>query len=135
MFQKMILAGQLGGDPELKYLEDGKAVCNFSIAVDDSYSEETTWFRVTTWGKTAENCNQYLSTGRQVLVDGRLRVGGPRVYTRNDGTAGAGYEVTASSVTFMGKSDGGSNPADDFNQDAFDHKDSSSSVATDDIPF
>jgi len=64
------------------------------------------WFRVSTWRKLAETCNQYLSKGRQVFVEGRMapdrETGGPRVWTGNDGVARASYEVTASEVRFLG---------------------------------
>lgn len=68
-----------------------------------------TWFRVTVWGSQAEACNQYLSKGRQVLVEGTLQcdhaTGGPKVFTRNDGTCGAAFEVTANVVKFLGGRD------------------------------
>ena len=70
-----------------------------------SQGEETIWFRCTAWRKTAEVVNQYLAKGRQVLVEGRLRPdenGNPRVFTRNDGSAGASYEVTVEQIKFLG---------------------------------
>ncbi len=113
MYQKIVIVGNLGRDPEMRYTPSGQPVTNFSMATnrkwtntDGTPGEETIWFRVTAWGKLGETCNQYLSKGRQVLVEGRLRpdpaTGGPRVWTRQDGTAGASFEITANTVRFLG---------------------------------
>jgi single-strand DNA-binding protein len=112
MYHKIIIVGNLGNDPEMRYTPDGTPVTNFSVATnrkwanaDGSQSEETTWFRVTAWRKLAETCNQYLSKGRQVLVEGRLKPGengGPRIWTGNDGQPRASFEVTALTVRFLG---------------------------------
>ena len=124
MYHKILIVGNLGGDPEMRYTGDGKAVTNFSVAVNNKWSgkdgqlhEETVWYRVAAWGKTAEACNQYLQKGRQVFVEGRLRAdpetGGPRVYQKNDGSSGAAFEVTAQTVKFLGgRGSGGSNSGD-----------------------
>ena len=112
MYQKIIIAGNLGKDPEMRYAPNGDAVTSFSVATSRKYTdkggnkvEETTWFRVSVWGKQAETCNQYLKKGRPVLVEGRLNAdkatGGPRTYTRQDGTMGTSFEVTAESVRFL----------------------------------
>jgi len=125
-YHTIIVVGRLGRDPELRFTPSGQAVCNLSVATDHSYTSrdgqrvsQTTWFRVTVWGKQAETVNQFLAKGRQVLVEGRLNSdenGGPRVWTRQDGTPSASYEITANTVRFLGsKSDsqqssgGGSN--------------------------
>jgi len=113
MYHKVIIVGNLGRDPEMRYTPDGTPVTDFSVATnrrwnrpDGTQGEETVWFRVTAWRKLAEICNQYLSKGRAVLVEGRLNpdpeTGGPRVWTRSDGTPGASYEVTALTVKFLG---------------------------------
>jgi single-strand DNA-binding protein len=112
MYHKIIIAGNLGRDPEMRYTPDGTPVTTFSVATnrrwtrpDGSQGEETVWFRVTAWRRTAEVCNQYLQKGRQVLVEGRLKPdenGGPRVWTGNDGVARASFEVTAETVRFLG---------------------------------
>jgi single-strand DNA-binding protein len=113
MYQKVIIVGNLGRDPEMRYTPQGKPVTNFSVATsrkwtnaDGTPGEETIWFRVSAWGRTAEVCNEYLSKGRQVLIEGRLRpdpeTGGPRLWTRQDGTAGASFEITAFTVKFLG---------------------------------
>ncbi len=113
MYQHIVIVGNLGRDPEMRYTPDGTPVCNFSVATnrrwtngDGTPGEETTWFRITTWRRLAEVCAQYLSKGRQVLVEGHLRpdseTGGPRVWTGNDGQARASFELTAQSVKFLG---------------------------------
>lgn len=113
MYQKIIIVGNLGRDPEMRYTPQGTPVTNLSVATnrkwtgaDGTPGEETIWFRVSVWGKQAETCNQYLSKGRQVLVEGRLRpdpaTGGPRIWTRQDGTPGASFEINALSVRFLG---------------------------------
>ncbi len=125
MFHTVIIAGNLGRDPEMRYLPSGQAVTSFSVATNRQYTgsdgqpvKETTWFRVTVWGKQAEVCNQYLKKGRPVLVEGRLTgdtaTGGPRIWTRQDGTPAASFEVTASMVRFLGRAseDGGAGGGD-----------------------
>lgn len=114
MYQKLILVGNLGRDPEMRYLPDGTAVTNLSVATNRSWTDrssgesrkETTWFRVSVWGRQAEAVNEYLKKGSPVLVEGRLEVdpqsGGPRTFTRQDGTVGSSFEVRASNVRFIG---------------------------------
>jgi single-strand DNA-binding protein len=99
MYHRITIVGNLGKDPEMKYTTDGKAVTTFSVAASNR-KDETAWFRVTTWEKQAETCNQYLHKGSKVLVEGRLKAE-PNVYQRKDGTWGASYEVTAESVRFL----------------------------------
>ncbi len=106
MYQKIIIIGNLGRDPEMRYTPDGNPVTSFSVATSRRFSEkeETTWFRVTVWGKQAESCNQYLHKGSKVLVEGRLRPdssGNPTVFQRKDGNWGASYEITAETVRFL----------------------------------
>lgn len=111
-YHTIILVGNLGKDPEMRYTPSGQAVTNFSVATSRKYTgsdgnlvEETIWFRVSVWGKQAETCNQYLRKGSKVLVEGRLvpdiRTGSPRVYQKQDGTSGASFEVSASTVRFL----------------------------------
>jgi single-strand DNA-binding protein len=114
MYQKVIVVGNLGSDPEMRYMPDGTAVTNFSLATNRTWTDrasgeprkETTWFRVSVWGRQAETANQYLSKGRPVLVEGRLQAdpqtGGPRTYQRQDGTVGASYELRAFNFAFVG---------------------------------
>jgi single-strand DNA-binding protein len=112
MYQSLTIVGNLGRDPELRYTPAGQAVCNLSVAVNDNYTnsqgekvERTIWFKVATWGKQAESCNTYLKKGSKVLVVGRLtadpETGNPKIFTRNDGSSGASFEVSASTVRFL----------------------------------
>jgi single-strand DNA-binding protein len=114
MYHKVILAGYLGRDPEMRYTPDGTPVTNFSMATTERWTsngetkERTIWWRVTAWRRLAEICNQYLSKGRPVLVEGRMNPddsGNPRVFQRNDGSYGASYELTADTVKFLGGRD------------------------------
>jgi single-strand DNA-binding protein len=120
MYQRIIIVGNLGNDPEMRYMPDGTAVTNISVATNRSWTDsrtgeatkETTWFRVSVWRKQAEAVNQYLAKGSRVLVEGRLRpdpqTGGPRLWTAQDGTVRASFEITADSVQFLsGRDDGG----------------------------
>jgi single-strand DNA-binding protein len=112
VYHKLIIAGNLGRDPEMRYLPSGQAVTDMSVATNRVYNDsngqrvtETSWFRVSVWGSMAETVNQYLRKGSKVLVEGYLRPdpesGGPRVWTRNDGTPAASFEMTAQNVTFL----------------------------------
>ena len=112
MYHTIIIVGNLGRDPEMRYTPSGQAVTNFNVATNRQYTDsngqqvkETIWFRVSAWGKQAETCNQYLKKGSKVLVEGRLvpdqATGGPRVWTRQDGTSSASFEVSASTVRFL----------------------------------
>jgi single-strand DNA-binding protein len=112
MYHTIILVGNLGRDPEMRYTPSGQAVTNFSVATNRQYTgsdgqvvKETIWFRISTWGKNAENCNQFLKRGSKVLVEGRLvpdaSTGGPRIWNRQDGTPSASFEVSAQTVRFL----------------------------------
>jgi single-strand DNA-binding protein len=112
MYHTIIVVGNLGRDPEMRYTPSGQAVTNFNVATNRSYTssdgnqvKETVWFRVSAWGKTAEVSNQYLKKGSKVLVEGRLNpdqeTGGPRIWNRQDGSAAASYEITAGTVRFL----------------------------------
>ncbi|MGC9348183.1 MAG: single-stranded DNA-binding protein [Anaerolineae bacterium] len=138
-YQKVIVVGNLGRDPEMRYTPDGTPVTNFSIATnrrwtnqDGSQGEETTWFRVTAWRRQAETAAQYLSKGSQVLVEGRMtpdrETGGPRVWTGNDGVARASYEITAFRIIFLqGRGETGAAGGEEPGGPDY--------VAEDDIPF
>jgi single-strand DNA-binding protein len=107
--------GNVGRDPEMRYTPSGQAVTNFSVAVSEKYTassgekvSKTIWYRVTTWGKTAEICKQYVAKGMKVFVNGKLNAdetGNPRIWKKSDGEAAANFEVTAHNVEFLSKSE------------------------------
>ena len=112
MYHTIILVGNLGKDPEMRYTPNGQAVTNLSVATNRQYTgadgnqvKETIWFRVSVWGKQAETVNQYLKKGSKVLVEGRLvpdaSTGGPRIWNRQDGTPSASFEISANTVRFL----------------------------------
>jgi single-strand DNA-binding protein len=137
MFQEITIIGNLGQDPELRYTPQGDPVTSFSLATNRKWTnasgqpgEETTWFRVSVWGKQAEACNQYLAKGRQVFVKGRLTpdkgTGGPRLWTDQHGQARASFEIRAMTVQFLG---GGNT------QTVQPQQSTNSQVPEDEIPF
>ena len=111
MSQLLVLVGNLGRDPEMRYTPSGAPVTSFSLASSESFKtaegetkEETTWFRVSVWGKQAEPCHQFLKSGSQVYVEGKLTPdenGHPKVWKGNDGIAHASFEVRAAKVKFL----------------------------------
>jgi single-strand DNA-binding protein len=109
---KVILIGNLGAKPELKYLPSGQAVCEMRLATNEVFTdknnqrqERTEWHRVVVWGKTAENCAQYLDKGRSCYVEGRLQT---RSWDdKNTGEKRYMTEIVASQVTFLGGGPGG----------------------------
>ncbi|MEY4167388.1 MAG: single-stranded DNA-binding protein [Blastocatellia bacterium] len=105
-FNKIIIVGHLGRDQEMRYTPQGTAVSNFTIATSErrkdrngEQQEITTWFRVSLWGKQAEAVAQYLTRGKQVYVEGRLRT---EEFTDRDGNKRLSLEVTASDVQLLG---------------------------------
>lgn len=106
-FNRIILVGYLGKDPELRYTPQGMAVCNFNVATTerrkDSRTSEaqdiTTWFRVTLFGRRAEVANQYLSKGKQVYIEGTLR---QEEWVDRDGAKRTTLAVTATDMQFLG---------------------------------
>ena len=105
-FNKITIVGYLGRDPEIRYTPSGEAVCNFSVATTErrkdaggEFQDLTTWFKITVWRRQAEIANQYLSKGKQVYVEGRLR---QTEYTDRDGNRRTALEVTASDIQFLG---------------------------------
>jgi single-strand DNA-binding protein len=112
-WHQTVIVGNLGSDPDLKYLQSGTAVCAFNVAVNESWTdrgtnekrEKTTWYRVSAWGALGETCNQYLAKGRQVMVVGTVEARG---YLNNAGEAAASLDLRARDVRFLSGSDGGS---------------------------
>jgi single-strand DNA-binding protein len=105
-FNKITIVGYLGRDPELRYTPQGTALCKMSIATTEKrknvageMEEHTTWFRVTAWGRQAELANEYLAKGRQVYIEGRLRL---EEYTDREGQKRFSAEVSATEIQFLG---------------------------------
>ena len=139
MYQQITIVGYLGNDPDMRFTPNGQAVTSFSVASSRKYTnnsgqqiDETTWFRISVWGAQAEACNQYLAKGRPVLVVGRLRpdpqTGSPRIFTRQDGSMGTSFEVTAQTVRFLP----GGTRSGSYEQDLGDE---AGGAEADDIPF
>ena len=105
-WHQTVAVGNLGGDPDLKFMQSGDAVCNFSVAVSEKWNdkrsgeqkESTTWYRVAVWGAQAEACNKYLRKGSKVLVTGTVSA---RAYTGNGGDAAASLDLRAFNVRFL----------------------------------
>ena len=119
---RVILVGNLGRDPELRYIQSGQPVANFTLATNDRWrdkegnnQERTEWHRIVVWGKSAENCAQYLQKGRSVYVEGRLQT---REWEDKEGNKRQTTEVVAQTVQFLGGrggagGDSGGGPAGD----------------------
>ena len=123
MYQKIVIVGNLGDEPTMRYTPSGQAVTNFSVATNRTYNKndqqvkETVWFRISAWGRQAETCNQYLKRGSKVLVEGRLTAdpatGGPRVWAGQDGAQRASFEISALHVSFLSTNGESSSPNED----------------------
>ena len=108
---KVILIGNLGRDPELRYTQSGQGVANFTLATNERWrdkdgnnQERTEWHRIVVWGKQAESCAQYLQKGRSVYVEGRLQT---RDWEDREGNKRQTTEITALTVQFLGGRGGG----------------------------
>lgn len=135
-FNKITLVGNLGREPELRYTPQGTPVCSFSLASTErrkdkggELQDHTTWFRVTLWGRQAETASQYLTKGRLVYIEGRLRV---EDWTDRDGKARHTLEVHGTDMQFIGsgKSED-SSPLDGVTES----RPATSDPSDDDIPF
>lgn len=112
MYSKVQVIGRLGRSPESRFLPDGTQVTSMSVASSRKWTttsgekkEVTTWFRASAWRGLAEICNNYLQKGSKVFLEGYLdpdpETGNPKIFHRNDGTAGASYEMTVQNVVFL----------------------------------
>ena len=149
-FNKIILVGNLGRDPELRYTPQGTPVCSFTMATNErrrdragETQDSTTWFRVTLWGRQAETASQYLTKGRPVYIEGRLRM---EEWTDKDGRVRNTLEVHATDMQFIGNrgdesaattpsSQPSSNAARAGAQNSSPMNDVEPDVTDDDIPF
>jgi single-strand DNA-binding protein len=135
-FNKIIVSGRLGGEPEMRYTESGMAVTTFNIA-NGQYdrnaenNELTTWYRVSIFGKRAEAANQYLNKGSKVLISGAHRI---RKYTDKEGNERQSNEITADDFTFMGGKGDTAN-AEPAERPAKPAKNAPQPVTDDDLPF
>ena len=99
MLNSVVLIGRLGGDPELKYTQQGTAVTRFTIAVARKFKkEETDWIDIVAWQGLAENVSQYLKKGSLCAVEGRSQV---RSYEAQDGSKRKAVEVVAEDIRFL----------------------------------
>ena len=139
-FNKIIIVGYLGRDPELRYMPDGTPVCNFTVATTDrrkdktgEFQDHTTWFRVSLFGRQAEVASQYLTKGRQVFIEGSLS---QREYTDKDGHTRTSLEVRGSELQFIGsRGDEGSAGSESKKGGSAQPDQSSGPISDDDIPF
>lgn len=111
---KVMLIGNLGGDPEMRFTPNGNPVTTFRIAVNRAYNspegerkEETEWFSIVAWSRLAETCNQYLTKGQKVYVEGRLHT---RTWDGQDGQKHYRTEVIANQVIFLDKKSAAASP-------------------------
>jgi single-strand DNA-binding protein len=108
---KVILLGNLGADPELKYTPSNRAVCNLRIATNEVFKDKTgqrqekvEWHRVTVWGEQGENCSKYLTKGRSVYIEGKLQT---RTWDDKEGKKHYATDIVAERVQFIGGKEGG----------------------------
>lgn len=104
---KVMIVGHLGRDPEMRYTQTGRPVTTFSVATSRSWKtsegdrrEETEWFNIVAWGNLAEICNQYLSKGQQVYIEGRLQ---SRKWEDDDGNRRTSVEIVAREMLMLGE--------------------------------
>lgn len=140
---KVILIGNLGRDPELRYTPSGQPVANFTLATTENWTnkenqreERTEWHRIVVWGRQAENCAQYLAKGRTVFVEGRIQT---REWEDREGQKRRTTEVVAQNVQFLGGPRGGGSGSGGGGSRGPDGPDGSDGPppqpGTDDIPF
>ncbi|MGA9774173.1 MAG: single-stranded DNA-binding protein [Blastocatellia bacterium] len=142
-FNKIILVGYLGRDPELRYTPDGTPVCNFSVATTErkkdkagEFQDHTTWFRVNLWRRQAEVASQYLTKGKQVYIEGRLS---QSEYQDKDGNTRTSLEINATDLQFLGSrgDEGGAAPREERSPKANSRPEPAGAgpITDDDIPF
>ena len=132
---KILVIGNVGSDPEMRYTPNGNPVTSFSVATNRRYTtsdgekrEETEWFRVSAWNRLAETCNQYVTKGMKVYVEGRLR---SRNWEGQDGEKRFRNEIVADKVTFLDKQTATAFPEDVTGEAEAEAGD----ISPEDIPF
>jgi single-strand DNA-binding protein len=138
-FNKIILVGNLGRDPELRYTPQGTPVCSFTVATNEKRKDRagetqdfTTWFRVTLWGRQAETASQYLTKGRPVYIEGRLRL---EEYTDREGNKRHSLEVNATDIHFIGSNRSDESLGEAKAATTIGHRATEPDMSDDDIPF
>ena len=138
-FNKIILVGNLGRDPELRYTPQGTPVCSFTVATNEKRKDRagetqdhTTWFRVTLWGRQAETASQYLTKGRPIYVEGRIRL---EEWTDRDGKQRYTLEVHATDMQFIGGTRGDEANVSFSKASPTERGPSEPELSDDDIPF
>ncbi len=138
---KVILIGNLGRDPELRYTQNGQPVANFSLATSENWTdktsgekvEKTEWHRIVVWGRTAEHCSQYLAKGRTVYIEGRLQT---RDWEDKEGQKRSTTEINAQTVQFLGGPKGQSAGSPEAGAGAGEARGTGGPpAAADDVPF
>ena len=138
---KVILIGNLGRDPELRYTQSGQAVVNFTLATSENWTdksgervERTEWHRIVVWGRMGELCAQYLSKGRTVYIEGRIQT---REWEDKDGNKRYTTEINAQTVQFLGgpRGDAGGAQGPRNTEPSGESSDGAPPAAGDDIPF
>ncbi|MBI3782576.1 MAG: single-stranded DNA-binding protein [Deltaproteobacteria bacterium] len=139
MVNKVILVGNLGKDPEVRFTPNGQAIAKFPVATTEKWrdqqgqmQERTEWHNVVVWGKQAETCGQYLAKGRQVFVEGRIQT---RNYDDKDGNKRYITEIVAQNVRFLGGSGGGAGRGASDSSVSVPHGEEPAPPGEDDIPF
>ncbi len=133
---KVILLGNLGSDPEVRYTPSGKAVANFSLATSERYTnkdgekeEKTEWHKIVAWGRLGEICGEYLSKGSQIYIEGRLQT---RTWEDRDGNKRYTTEIVAQTMQMLGGSRKGGEAA---SIEESHPSEEPISIPDDDIPF
>lgn len=135
---KVILVGNLGGDPTMRYTPNGTAVANFNIATSETFKNKngeretrTEWHRVVAWSRLAEICNEYLKKGKQVYIEGRLQT---RSWDDQNGNKRYTTEIVASNMVMLGRAGDapGDVPPQDFPEE---EQEAAAPAGDDDLPF
>ncbi len=136
---KVMVIGNLGADPEMRYMSDGTAMTSFRVAASRNFSgkdgerrEETEWFSIVTWQKLAEQCSQFLQKGRRVYVEGRLRT---RSWDGPDGQKRYRTEVVADHVMFLDRAGATPGMGDDNDAPAYNNHEPAPEIEPEEIPF
>lgn len=135
MYQQVTIVGNVGRDPEMRYLPSGAGVCSFSVAVNKVWTdrnsnekrEKTTWFKVSAWRQLGETCNQYVRKGMQVMVVGEVDAS---AFMGQNGEPRASLEITAREVKFLSRLDSGAGGYSSSGEGDYQQE-----YSEDDIPF